>query len=54
MILGGVGAQLRHLMVHRMDLHVHLLSARFGTAIRTYWRANGEGFEKERNECASR
>jgi hypothetical protein len=45
MIRGGVGAQLRHLTVRRVDLHVHLLSARVGIVMKTYWRPNGECFE---------
>jgi hypothetical protein len=38
MIRGGVGAHLQHLTVRPMVLHVHLLSARFGIVIETYWR----------------
>jgi len=53
MIRGGVGAQIRHLMVSRVDVHVHLLSARVGVVMKTYWRLNGESFKLERNERAS-
>jgi hypothetical protein len=53
MIRGGVGAQLRHLTVRRVDVHVHLLSARVGIDMKTYWRRNGENFQQERNERAS-
>lgn len=52
MIFGGFGAHLRHLTVRRIGLHVHLLRARFGIVIETYWRPNGEDFERERNERA--
>jgi hypothetical protein len=40
---GGVGAQLRHLTT-RMVFHVHLLSARVGAVMKTYWRPNDETF----------
>ena len=53
MTQGGVGAQLRHLVVRGMHLHVHLLRARFGIVMEPYRQPNGEGFERERNESAS-
>jgi hypothetical protein len=52
MVRGGVGAQLQHLTA-RMDLHVHLLSARVGIDMKTYWRPNDEALGQERNEHAS-
>jgi hypothetical protein len=50
-IRGGVGAQLQHLTA-RMVFHVHLLSARVGVVMKTYWRPNDETFGQERNEPA--
>lgn len=50
-VRGGVGAQLQHLTA-RMVFHVHLLSARVGVAMKTYWRPNDETFGQERNEPA--
>jgi len=52
MIHGGVGAQIQHQTVGRVDVHVHLLSARVGIDMKTYRRLNGESFEPERNERA--
>ncbi len=49
---GAVGAQHRHLSLRRLDLHVHLLSARVEVVMETYRRKNGERFEPERNERA--
>jgi hypothetical protein len=49
---GGGGARHQH-RIARMDSHVHLLSARVGVIMETYWRPNDETFEQERNEHAS-
>ena len=51
---GSGGAQHGHLTVRRMGIHVHLLSARVGAAMKTYLYENGETFERERNEPAPR
>jgi hypothetical protein len=48
----GRGAQHRHLAVRREDVHVHLLSARVGSTMKTRCRRNGESFERERNKRA--
>ena len=51
---GSSGALHQHLMVRQMDLHVHLLSARVGSVMKTYSRQIGELFERERNDRAPR
>jgi hypothetical protein len=49
---GTSGAQHRLVTVRRVDLHVHLLSARVGFIMKTYRHENGECFERKRNESA--
>lgn len=52
-VRSGGGTLHRLLTVRQVNLHVHLLIARFGSIMKTYRHRNGERFERERNDRAS-